>query len=88
MYILSEIFKIKFDERNGTINEILDLRYDDPVNITDGKGGFASTSYTLVTDDITTGIKPRFTPYVSRSSAYGKPYKKDGNTGHSLRLST
>ena len=88
MYILSEIFKIEIDERNGTINEILDLRYDDPVNITDGKGGFASTSYTLVSDDITTGIKPRFTPYVSRSSAYGKPYKKDDNTVISVNKET
>jgi hypothetical protein len=79
MNLKSKIFNVEIDEISGTINQILDMRYDDPVDITDGRGRFASTSYTLLSDDITTGIKPRFTPYVSRESVYGKPFKSNNN---------
>ncbi len=88
MNLVSKIFKVKIDEISGTINEILDLRYEDPVDITDGKGDFASTSFTLMSDDITTGKKPRYTPYVSRKSVYGKPCKGDGNSVVSVNEET
>lgn len=88
MYIMSKIFRVDIDENKGTLNEILDLRYDRPVNIADGQGGFASTSYTLFSDDITTGTKPKFTPYVSRKSVYGQPCKSDDNSIMSVNEET
>lgn len=60
----------KMDYKDNHISAIYDMRYGNPIDITDGTGRFAQLVYTLSSEDITKGSKPEFTPYVERYAGY------------------
>ena len=66
---------LKLKTENCRIAAVYDMRYDTPVDITDGSGNFARPVYTLKSQDITKEKKPEFTPY----NDYSVPYTETEN---------
>lgn len=61
---------LKLKTENCRIAAVYDMRYETPVDITDGSGNFGKPVYTLKSQDITKEKKPEFIPY----NDYSVPY--------------
>ena len=61
---------LKLKTENYRIAAVYDMRYETPVDITDGSGNFAEPVYTLKWQDITKEKKPEFIPYNDYSVSY------------------
>ncbi|MBR5569852.1 MAG: hypothetical protein IKW10_03065 [Oscillospiraceae bacterium] len=57
---------------NGSIERILDKRYDFPVDITDGTGRFGYLAYTLKNEDINAQEHPGCVPFEEKYAGYDK----------------
>lgn len=66
---------LKLKTENCRIAAVYDMRYETPVDITDGSGNFGKPVYTLKSQDITKEKKPEFTPY----NDYSVPYTETEN---------
>ena len=66
---------LKLKTENCRIAAVYDIRYETPVDITDGSGNFGKPVYTLKSQDITKEKKPEFTPY----NDYSVPYTETEN---------
>lgn len=66
---------LKLKTENCRIAAVYDMRYETPVDITDGSGNFGKPVYTLKLQDITKEKKPEFTPY----NDYSVPYTETEN---------
>jgi hypothetical protein len=72
MILKSKVFEINVEENSGLIKSIFDNRDFPNHNLTDGVRPFSAVTYTLKSDDITKGEKPRFSPYLDREAVYTK----------------
>ena len=62
------MFHVEID--NGKINRILDQRYSDPIDITDGTGRFGHLAYTCTDEDINRLEKPGCVPFLEQYAEY------------------
>lgn len=67
------MFKVETD--HGKIIRILDERYSEPVDITDGTGRFGYLAYTLKKEDINSLEKPGCVPFAERYMGFDDAFK-------------
>ena len=60
----------QINTNNGKIESIYDMRYETPVDITDGTGRFGYLAYTRKSEDINTQLKPGSMPFAENHAGY------------------
>ena len=66
------MFRVVFD--NGCIERIYDLRYSEPVDITDGTGRFGHLAYTLKSQDLNEQLHPGCMPFTEQHAGFDADY--------------
>lgn len=59
---------------NGCIERIYDLRYSEPVDITDGSGRFGHLAYTLKSQDLNEQLHPGCMPFTEQHAGFDSDY--------------
>lgn len=59
---------------NGRIERIYDMRYSEPVDITDGTGRFANLAYTLKSQDLNEQLHPGCMPFCEQHAGFDSDY--------------
>ncbi len=64
----------KVEKKDGRIERILDMRYDTPVDITDGTGRFGFLAYTLKNEDINQQEHPGSMPFSEKHIGFDSDF--------------